>query len=106
MPSSEATDAQVLRLMRASLALWRIGATVETAPEGGWRVTTDNGGVVRVGRAPPGIPFRWMIVTQTGRERPASSVAGLLRVLRSTLDPDWQPGRARVVSLTLPGAGR
>ena len=102
MSPSEATDAQVLRLMRASLALWRIGATIETAPEGGWRVITDAGGVVRIGRASPDIPFRWMIVTDTDRERPASSMTGLLRVLRSVLDPDWRPGRARVVSLTLP----
>jgi hypothetical protein len=98
----DATEAHVLRLIRASLALWRIGATVEAAAGGDWRVTTDGGDALRIGRAPAGIPFRWLLVTPEGRERPASSVAGLLRVLRSTLDPGWRPSRARIVSLTPP----
>jgi G3E family GTPase len=102
MPPSRAIDAHVLRLIRASLALWRIGAAVETAAGDGWRVMTDEGADLRTGRAPPGIPFRWMITTAAGRERPASSVTGLLRVLRSTLAPDWQSGRARIVTLTPP----
>jgi hypothetical protein len=106
MPSLQAIDAHVLRLIRASLAFWRIGATVESASDGGWRIVTDEGSALRIGRAPAEIPFRWLVVTAQGRERPASSVTGLLRVLRSTLDPDWRSGRARVVPLTPPVAPR
>ena len=102
MPSLHATDPHVLRLIRASLALWRIGATVGTATGDGWRIVTDEGADLHIGRAPPDIPFRWMITTAEGRERPASSVSGLLRVLRSTLDPGWRSGRVRIVALTPP----
>lgn len=102
MRHSEATDREVLGLIRASLAMWNIGAAVTTEPDGRWLIAPETGASIRVGRAPPGIPFRWMIETAGGRKRPASSVAGLLRVLRSTLDPEWRPGRARIVSLTLP----
>jgi len=104
MPSSDATDAQLLHLIRASLAIWRIGARVNAAADGGWLVSTSEGQAVRIGRAPPHIPFRWLVVTAEGRERPASSVAGLLRVLRSTLDREWRPGRARIAALRLPPA--
>jgi hypothetical protein len=96
------TDAHVLSLVRVSLAAWRIAATVHTEPDGRWSITPDGEAPVRVGRAPPGIPFRWLLTTAAGRERPASSVAGLLRILRNTLDPTWRPGRARIVALTPP----
>ena len=91
-------DASLLSLIRTSLALWRIGATIERSEDGSVLITLDDGSAVRVGRAPVGIPFRWMVNTSAGRERPASSVTGLLRVLRSSLDPEWRPGRARVVA--------
>lgn len=94
------TDAAVLALIRVSLATWQVPASIGAEPHGGWRLDVDGVGVIRVGRAPEGIPFRWMI-EGLGRQRPASSVAGLLRVLRGTLDPAWRPGRARVVAATL-----
>lgn len=96
------TNAQVLALIRQSLALWQVAATVSVAEDGRWLIALEDGSLVRVGRAPPGIPFRWLVVAPSGRERPASSVAGLLRVLRATLDPAWRPGRARVVAVLGP----
>jgi hypothetical protein len=102
---ASATDTRVARLIRVSLATWRIAATV-TPEIGNARVVctiiVDGASAIAIARAPPGIPFRWM-VTSGERQRPASSVAGLLRVLRSTIDPDWRTGRARVVPLSLPG---
>jgi hypothetical protein len=85
-----------------SLATWRIAATVSTEPDGRWLIAPERAPALRVGRAPPGIPFRWLVTTAAGRERPASSVAGLLRILRSSLDPAWRPGRARIMPLTPP----
>lgn len=101
--SRAATDAQVQKLLRISLASWRVAATVTTAEEC-WHIAADGHATVRVGRAPAGIPFRWLVTTPSGRQRPASSIAGLLRILRSTLDPDWRPGRAQVMPLTAPPA--
>jgi len=93
------TEERVLALVRASLALWQVAATVEPrGAAGGWRLRLDDGREVLVARAPAGIPFRWM-VTAGGRERPASSITGLLRVLRASLDRDWRPGRARIAAL-------
>ena len=97
-----ATDARVITLIRVSVATWDIAATIAAEPAGGWRIVPDRQPPLRVGRAPPGIPFRWLVTTANGREPPASSVAGLLRILRSTLDPEWRPGRARVVPVTPP----
>jgi len=96
-----ASDDRLVELIRVSLAIWGVAATVDVEPDGGLRLTLDDGSGVRVGRAPEGIPFRWM-VRVNNRERPASSVTGLLRVLRSTLDPEWRAGRARIVPLAIP----
>ncbi|MEZ5817768.1 MAG: hypothetical protein R3D44_11865 [Hyphomicrobiaceae bacterium] len=98
------TDARMLGLIRASLAVWEIDAAVATEEDGRWRLSLVNGDRVVVGRAPAGIPFRWMVTSAAGRERPASSVTGLLRVLRSTIDPKWKPGRVRIVPLTPPAS--
>ncbi|MGE0699191.1 MAG: hypothetical protein AB7O57_08870 [Hyphomicrobiaceae bacterium] len=95
------TDARVAALVRASLALWRVDATLALAVDGSLTITAHELPVIVVSRAPPAIPFRWLI-SRGGRDRPASSVAGLLRVLRSTLDPSWRGGRARVVPLSPP----
>lgn len=72
-----------------------------TLPDAATAICTIRieGGDIHITRAPPELPFRWLVRMATGRERPASSVTGLLRVLRSTLDPSWRPGRARVVAV-------
>lgn len=99
---TKATDACTLTLLRVSLATWGISATITSEADGRWLIKPDDQPPMRISRAPPDIPFRWLVTTAAGRERPASSVAGLLRVLRGALDPAWRPGRARVVPLTLP----
>lgn len=101
--ASAVTNAHLVALIRVSLATWGVAATAHVEPDGRLCLTLDDGSLIRVGRAPAGIPFRWMVTTPAGRERPASSVTGLLRVLRSTLDPAWRPGRARIVPVTVPG---
>ena len=100
--ASAVTNAHLVVLIRISLAMWATAAIADVEADGRLCLALDDGTRIRVGRAPAGIPFRWMVTTSAGRERPASSVTGLLRVLRSTLDPAWQPGRARIVPVTTP----
>ncbi|MDX2155042.1 MAG: hypothetical protein SFW09_00915 [Hyphomicrobiaceae bacterium] len=94
---SERTDAAVLNLLRASIAMWGLDATVARLQDGTIAIG-HAGGELRIGRAPPALPFRWLVAIE-GRQRAASSVTGLLRVVRSTLDPTWRPGRARIATL-------
>lgn len=87
------------RLLASSLALWKRGGTVRRETSGAILVEVE-GHVARIARAAPGVPFRWAI-TVDGRERVAGSVNGLLRVLRSSLDPDFRPGRVRIAPIEI-----
>lgn len=99
---AEATDQAVLALVRTSLGLWRVDAAVRRSDDG--RIVIEAPGLdVEIGRAPSELPFRWLIET-AGRQRPASSVAGLLRNLRMLLEPQFRPARARIASFTPPPA--
>ncbi len=99
---AEATDQAVLALVRTSLGLWRVDATIGRN-EAGRIVIAAPGLDVEISRAPPELPFRWLIEVG-GRQRPASSVAGLMRNLRMLLEPQFRPARARIASLTPPPA--
>ena len=87
------------RLLASSLALWKRSGTVRCDAGGGILVEIE-GHVARIARAAPGVPFRWAI-TVDGRERVASSVNGLLRVLRSSLDPVFRPSRVRIAPIEI-----
>jgi hypothetical protein len=98
---AEATDAAVMALVRASLAVWGIDAAVSRAGDGAFAISLADGArTLGIRRAPTGLPFRWLIALDS-RERAASSVTGLLRVLHAALDPEWRPGRARISALSL-----
>ena len=101
MSNAEADEmmAALTRLLASSLALWKRSGTVRCDAGGGILVEIE-GHVVRIARAAPGVPFRWTI-TVDGRERVAGSVNGLLRVLRSSLDPDFRPSRVRIASIEI-----
>ena len=53
---------------------------------------------IRVERAPPGLPFRWMVAVN-GRKRGAISLVAVLRQVRSALDPDYAMNRVRIAEL-------
>lgn len=97
------THAAVLALIRASLALWGVDAAVSVGA-GGLIGIVHSSATMGIDRAPAALPFRWL-VTIGARQRAASSATGLLRVIRSELDPSWRPGRVRIAALT-PPAGR
>ena len=79
------------RLLAASLAAWKVAGQVERECD---RITLTAGEhTLLVARGAP--PFRWT-VTLAGRERGATSIAGLLRTVRRVVDPDHQASRLRI----------
>lgn len=101
MNSTEADEMMIAlaRLLASSLALWKHHGSVRHEASSAIVVEAD-GHVARIARAAPGVPFRWTI-TIDGRERVAASVNGLLRVLRSSLDPDFRPNRVRIAPIEI-----
>ena len=98
-PETDQMLVALARLLTSSLALWKHRGTVRRETRGAIVVEAD-GHVTHIVRAAPGIPFRWSI-TIDGRERVAGSVSGLLRMLRSSLDPDFRPSRVRIAPIEI-----
>jgi hypothetical protein len=94
-------DDRLADLLAESLRLWRVPARV-TRPADGVLLIESLGAGVRIGRAEPGLPFRWTVaVIEAGakvRERPALSVIAVLRQVRQALDPGYARLRLRVVA--------
>ena len=86
----------VHRLLTASLTAWQVTGHVRRDAE---RITLTAGAqTLLVARGTP--PFRWT-VTFAGRDRGATSIAGLLRLVRRVVDPDHQTRRLRIASSRL-----
>jgi hypothetical protein len=85
-------------LLEESLAAWQCPADLSVRADG-TEVIRLNGDVsqilVNVRRAPPSMPFRW-VVELGGRERTAASVVGVLRIVRQAVAADYQPARLRL----------
>jgi hypothetical protein len=92
-----ATETAVLDLLRASLAQWGADVSVALAKDGKISILWTDADIL-IARAPSELPFRW-VVDVGGRQRAASSVTGLLRIVRGTIAPAWRPGRARIAPL-------
>ncbi len=88
-----------MALLESSLVLWQHSGSVRRAAGGAIIVETDKH-VAQIIRAAPGVPFRWSINVD-GHDRVASSVTGLLRVLRIGLDPDFRPSRVRIAPIEI-----
>jgi hypothetical protein len=89
----------VCELLSACLEAWRLEGRVERADDGA--ILVSCGGIdIRVERASPELPFRWM-VTIAGRKRGAISLVAVLRQLRGALDPGHAANRVRVVAAPL-----
>ena len=84
------------RLLRASLAQWQLDGDVQGD---GDTITLGHGdSTLSIGRAPDGMPFRW-VVNVDGRRRTAASVNGVLRIVRQTLAPGYEPLSLRIAPL-------
>ena len=88
----------VQALLGASLAAWRVDGEVRRDADAVLVIVGDA--TVRVERAAPGLPFRYMVALG-GRSRAATSVAGLLRTVRGAVDPAYQPVRLRIAPTPL-----
>src|SRR5262249_8255342 len=84
----------VRELLTQSLAAWRLSGSVEQSDDGAINVAGD-GVDIRVERAPPDLPFRWM-VTSGRRKRGAISLPAVLRQVREALDPGYASNKVRV----------
>lgn len=81
-------------LLAASLPAWRVEGQVSRDANGGIAIAARNQ-AIRITAAPAGTPFRWMVST-SGRTRGAASVVGVLRAVRSAIDPEYAPVRLRI----------
>jgi hypothetical protein len=87
-------DATLRELLVQSLVAWRLAGKVEDGADGSVQVVC-NGVVIRVERAPPAVPFRWMVIID-GRRRGAISIPAVLRQMRSALDPGYARDKVRL----------
>lgn len=87
-------EARVEELLRQSLAAWRVEGEVRRGTDGGL-VLTAAGRELRVTRAAGDLPFRW-IVAEGERSRGIATIAGLLRTVRTAVDPGYRPARLRI----------
>ena len=91
---STAANDLTCELLAQSLIAWRLNGHVERIPDGAVRLA-GNAIDIRIERAPPDLPFRWM-VTVGGRKRVALALPAVLRQVREALDPDYVRNKVRV----------
>jgi hypothetical protein len=88
------TSDKVCELLAQSLLAWRRDGIVRRADDGAILVCCGSADI-RLERAPPDLPFRWM-VTAGGRRRGAVSLVAVLRQVRAALDPGHAGERVRI----------
>jgi hypothetical protein len=89
------TSQALLVLLTESISAWRIDGTVRPVDDAIEIIAGDTR--LRVLAAPPGVPFRWMLHAGA-RERGVTGIPGLLRAVRSTLDPDYTAYRLQLAA--------
>jgi hypothetical protein len=96
---SAVRDDLTCELLRQSLVAWRLAGSVERTSNGAVQLAC-NAIDITVERAPPDLPFRW-IVTASQRQRGAISLPAVLRQVREALDPDYARNKVRVAVTSL-----
>jgi hypothetical protein len=89
----------VHELMTQSLVAWRLTGSVRRTSDGAILVSCREHDI-RIERAPPDLPFRWIVIVD-GRRRVATSLVGVLRQVRAALDPGYAIMRARIAPFPL-----
>ncbi|MEO0477647.1 MAG: hypothetical protein AAF085_17010 [Planctomycetota bacterium] len=86
--------ASLRHLLKVSLAEWHLDGDIMSDQSG--RTKVQCGDVeMMIERAPQAMPFRWFLSID-GRKRTAASVAGVLRIVRQTLAPGYEPLSLRI----------
>ena len=85
-------------LLRASVATWSLSDDPLPRSSGDQIQLSGANAVIKVSRAAEGMPFRW-VVEVGGRKRTAASVVGVLRIVRQTLAPGYQPYQLAIAPL-------
>lgn len=88
------------KLLELSFEAWKLEAkvVVDWNDDGiGLQAGSNN---LHITRAPPGMPFRW-VVSINGRRRTVASVNGVLRIVRQTLSPGYEPRSMRIAAPNL-----
>ncbi len=102
--SASAPITSLARLLEESLAAWQCPADLSVRADG-TEVIRLHGDVpqvrVNIRRAPPSMPFRW-VVEVGGRKRTAASVVGVLRIVRQAVAADYRPARLRLAPSPVP----
>jgi hypothetical protein len=89
----------VFRLLAESLTAWRVSGEIAQVRDGTLLLTVGDK-QLSIARAAPDMPFPWIVLAD-GRSRGATSIAGLLRAVRATIDPGYRPVRLRIAPLPL-----
>jgi hypothetical protein len=89
----------IFRLLVESLKAWRVSGEVAHGGDGTLLLTVGDKRL-SIARAAPDMPFPWIVLAD-GRRRSAASIAGLLRAVRTTIDPGYRPVRLRIAPLPL-----
>jgi len=89
----------VADLLAESLRAWAVPGSVTPEAAACLRINA-NGATLRIRRADAGTPLRWMVESGE-RTRGVTSVAGLLRAVRSALDPGYRTVRLRIAPAPL-----
>jgi hypothetical protein len=87
----------IRELLVQCLIAWHVTGEVGSNSDGTLLLACGNK-QLRIARAPGDAPFRW-IVTDGARRRGVISIAGLLRTVRTAVDPDHHPIRLRIAPL-------
>jgi hypothetical protein len=95
---SAASD-HLYELMTQSLVAWRLIGTVHGTSDGAILVSCKEHNI-RIEPAPPGLPFRWIVIVDN-RRRAAISLVAVLRQVRAALDPGYATMRARIAPFPL-----
>ena len=96
---SDALLGELAGLLRASLVAWSMDDAAHlTEARDGIAIQSDKHPFLRIFRAPPDMPFRW-VVDVNGRKRTAASIVGVLRIVRQNLAPGYQPYQLTITPL-------
>jgi hypothetical protein len=94
-----ASHTQLHALLTQSLLAWRLAGAVSDTSDGAVLVTCREQ-QIRIEPAPPGLPFRWIVVLG-GRRRTGVSLVSVLRQVRGALEPGYAAMRARIAPFPL-----